>query len=403
MDLREQHGMELAAIRKVLRKGELWSVPSGTGDGKRYTVDLVAETCSCPDFHLHRVKCKHIFAAFYVRMREEHPEGSVSVTIPMNAKRKTYPQNWRAYNKAQRVEKKKFQILLHELCAGVPVASATVGRPSLPLPDAIFSVTFKVYSTFSARRFNTDLEEAYKRGLLSKLPCPATVLNVMGSDSITPVLRSLVERSALPLRGIESTFAVDSTSVSTSRFRRWVEHSKVKELKMHEWVKFHMMCGVKTNIVTAVEIRDPNAADTNLLPLLLATTAKNFNVTEVLGDKGYASKKNLEIVAAAGAVPFILFRESDTGAGGGKWGEMFHYFTAKREEFLKHYHKRSNAEATFSMLKRKFMDNVRSKTDVAMKNETLCKILCHNIVVLIHAMHELGIDPVFWDRKGMKQ
>jgi hypothetical protein len=31
-----------------------------------------------------------------------------------------------------------------------------------------------------------------------------------------------------------------------------------------------------------------------------------------------------------------------------------------------------------------------------MVNETLCKILCHNLVVLIHEMCELGIDPVFW-------
>jgi hypothetical protein len=40
---------------------------------------------------------------------------------------------------------------------------------------------------------------------------------------------------------------------------------------------------------------------------------------------------------------------------------------------------------------------VRSKADVAMVNETLCKVLCHNLVVLIHEMYELGIDPVFWN------
>ncbi len=28
--------------------------------------------------------------------------------------------------------------------------------------------------------------------------------------------------------------------------------------------------------------------------------------------------------------------------------------------------------------------------------ETLAKVLCHNLVVLIHEMCELGIDPVFW-------
>ena len=39
---------------------------------------------------------------------------------------------------------------------------------------------------------------------------------------------------------------------------------------------------------------------------------------------------------------------------------------------------------------------VRSKTDVAMKNEVLCKIICHNICCLIQESHELGIDTTFW-------
>ena len=64
---------------------------------------------------------------------------------------------------------------------------------------------------------------------------------------------------------------------------------------------------------------------------------------------------------------------------------------------LRYYHKRSNIESTLSMMKRKFGDSLRSKTDIAMVNETLCKILCHNLVVLIHEMCALGIDPVFWN------
>jgi hypothetical protein len=52
-------------------------------------------------------------------------------------------------------------------------------------------------------------------------------------------------------------------------------------------------------------------------------------------------------------------------------------------------------ESTFSIIKRKFGDNPRWKSDTAMVNEALCKILCHNIVVLIHEMCELGIEPNF--------
>ena len=78
---------------------------------------------------------------------------------------------------------------------------------------------------------------------------------------------------------------------------------------------------------------------------------------------------------------------------------MYGYFQFRREEFLAHYHKRSNVESTFSMVKAKFRDHVRSKTDTAMKNEVLCKVLCHNICCVIQAQCELGIEAKFWDEK----
>ncbi|MDB5312629.1 MAG: putative transposase, family protein [Gemmataceae bacterium] len=75
---------------------------------------------------------------------------------------------------------------------------------------------------------------------------------------------------------------------------------------------------------------------------------------------------------------------------------MFLYFNFRRDELLKSYHQRSNIESTFAMLKAKFLDSVRSKSDVAMKNEVLCKFLCHNIVVVHQSMIELGIEGTFW-------
>jgi hypothetical protein len=44
----------------------------------------------------------------------------------------------------------------------------------------------------------------------------------------------------------------------------------------------------------------------------------------------------------------------------------------------------------------KFGDALRSKTRRAQINEALCKILCHNICVVIQSIYELGIDPTFW-------
>jgi hypothetical protein len=56
----------------------------------------------------------------------------------------------------------------------------------------------------------------------------------------------------------------------------------------------------------------------------------------------------------------------------------------------------SNVDSTFSMPKAKFRDHVCSRTDTAMKNQVLFKMLCHNIVVVHQAIIELGIEATFW-------
>lgn len=74
---------------------------------------------------------------------------------------------------------------------------------------------------------------------------------------------------------------------------------------------------------------------------------------------------------------------------------MYHMFIYKHDEFMERYHKRSNIETTFHMIKTKFKDNLRSKTKTAQINELLCKILAHNICVVIQEINELGIKSEF--------
>ena len=73
-----------------------------------------------------------------------------------------------------------------------------------------------------------------------------------------------------------------------------------------------------------------------------------------------------------------------------------------KELFLAHYHRRSNVESTFSALKRKFGDNVRSKLQAAQFNEVMLKCICFNLSCVVHAIHELGIDPQFWMPRGLQ-
>jgi transposase len=80
----------------------------------------------------------------------------------------------------------------------------------------------------------------------------------------------------------------------------------------------------------------------------------------------------------------------------GLWNRMWHFYNFNRDMFLTHYHKRSNVETVFSMIKGKFGASVRAKTPIAQVNEVLCKVLCHNICVLIQSIFELRLEPTFW-------
>ncbi len=303
-----------------------------------------------------------------------------------------------SYNAAQTCEKGKFVSLLSDLCRSIPEPVQDRGRPRLLLSDRVFASAYKVYVGFSARRFSTDLKDAQSRGLIRKISHFNSVNRHLSDPELTEVLKRLVTLSSLPLKSVETDFAVDSSGFSTCRFVRWFNKKYGRETDNREWVKLHLMCGVRTKTVTAVDISGWTANDTTYFVPLVQRTAEHFSVKEVLADKAYLSHKNLQAVQSVGATPFVPFKSNTVEPEAGDstaWAQMYHYFMGNREKFLEHYHQRSNVETAYSMMKAKFGDSVRSKSDVGQINEALCKVLCHNLCVLVQAIHELGIEPAF--------
>ena len=394
---RQQRGMAIAALVHIEKNRLGYKVPSQSGNGS-YVVNTDGEPfCTCPDFEKHQQPCKHVYAVEFIIQREERLDG---ITIEARAVRTAYRQDWPAYNAAQTHEQEHFVALLRELCDTVPQPPQTFGRPRLPLSDVLFGVGLKVYSTMSGRRAMTDFRNAQAAGMLEKVPSFTSTFRYLENPSLTPLLKSLIEQSALPLRSVESDFAVDSSGFSTSVYNRWFDHKWGKIWKEAQWIKAHLMCGVKTNIVTAVEVTETETGDAPFLPPFVRTTAQHFDVNEVSGDKAYLSKDNLRAVESAGGTAFIPFKINSTVSQrqdrrDALWERAFHYYNLHRSEFLDHYHKRSNVETTFSMVKAKFGASVRSKTPVAQVNEVLAKILCHNICVLIQSAYELRIEVLF--------
>jgi transposase len=397
MNPRQQKGLEIATGYRIRESAKGFLVPSQSGQGT-YLVTLkeATATCTCPDFELRRQRCKHIYAVEYSLTREQQPDGATVVT---QTTRVTYRQNWPVYNAVQTHEREHFLELLRGLYDGIVQPPQPLGRPRNLLADVVFSLVCKVYSMRSGRRSMSDLRGEDLKRFLGKVPHYNSVFRVLEDPSLTPLLKTLIEESSTPLKAVETDFAVDSSGFSTSAIAHWYDERYGRHRHERRWVKVHLMCGVHTHIVTSVEVTPTDSADARQFAGLVATTARRFPVHEVSADKAYLSVENLQVVAGIGGIAYIPFKQRTTGLRpdfDALWNRMWHYYMFNRETFLQHYHKRSNAETTFAMMKAKFGEVVRAKLPVAQVNEVLCKILCHNLCVLIQSIYELKLEPTFW-------
>jgi transposase len=401
METREQRGIIIAATVKLAETHGVWVVPSQSGD-KRCMVDPTKGTCTCPDCQGTGFKRKHQWAVEFTIKRERQQDGTIVEQKTFTwTESKTYTQNWPAYNEAQTSERRRFKVLLFELCRGITEPEHPGrGRKPIPLRDQLFCTCYKVYSLLSHRRFTCDLDDAVRDGHIGRPVCWSKVCQFLENENLTPYPKTLIAQSSLPLRTIESEFAVDSTGFSVSKFVRWFDEKCGCERSGKDWVKVHIACGTKTHCVTAAAIYGRDAADCPVLPELLRKTRENFKVNELSADKAYLSVENIEVVFAAGGSPFIAPKSNTTGSAGGLFEKMFHYFRFNSEQFMSHYNRRQNVESVMSAVKRKFGDSVRARCPAAMVNEVLAKLVCQNITAVIASQCELGIEPVFWQNES---
>jgi transposase len=411
-------------IREIV--ADKYLVPSQNNASGGYVVDTAAKTCSCPDFETRQTPCKHVWAVLLFRQETGTPDGhgavmsnDTTIKPEMNKtasavetesttkeaatepeKRKTYPQPWARYNAAQMEEKTTFELLLKDLlrCVSEPEKPKT-GRPPMPLKAVLFGAGMKTYIGMSGRRATPDIKSCKDRDLVGKAAHYNTIFKYMEKPELTQILVDLVEKSALPLRAFERQFAIDSTGLATSKYARWYDHKYGEEKRTQQYLKVHAIIGTVTNAIVAVEVTAGSVNDSPMLPGLIAKAAARFQVDELSGDKGYLSRANLNAIVAVGAEPYVAFKENSKGDSSGDsaeaWDRMWHMFNVRRDEFLKHYHRRSNVESTFSALKRLVGTSIRAKTEAAQRNEVLMMCLVYNLTRVVHAIHELGIDPSF--------
>lgn len=395
MEPRMQRALHIAATTALAADDRgRWRVPSQNGTGT-YLVVITADgtwACSCPDADT-TPRCKHALAVEVTCQREARrpaPKYTPVDTVK-------YTQNWPTYNEAQTNEKTMFLALLNELCTTVPQpVQEGRGQRILPMADMVFAMVHRTYTGLSARRFQSDLRDAHNKNLIGTTPDWTSVLRYLGRKDLTPILVGLIEQSAHPLTAVEHDFAVDSSGFGTTNKVTWFSTKHGRMIESRVWRKAHIMCGVRTHTITAVTVTDQNGADSpEFCGLVDTTLANGFEMKEVSADKAYLSYANTQHIEDHGAVPFIPFKSNSISPviEDSAWARMYHRFAYDRDRFDADYHKRSNVETTFSMVKRKFGDSLRGKTTTSQDNEVLTKLIAHNLCRLVHAHYELGITP----------
>lgn len=405
---RANRGLAIAALAPIEKKRLGYRVPSQTGNHAYIVnVDQPDEpVCTCPDFEARDAPCKHIWGVRYYLAAQQN--GMVISPPEQRAARMTYPQDWPHYNLAQDHEMEHFWDLLEGLCDTIPARPpkdpSGRGAPPIHIADKTFVAALYVYSGMSVRRFGTLKRIAHYLGYMDRSPAAASVWRYMEDPENTPLLERLIQMSATPLRAVETAFSIDGTGFGTSVYDHYFEdrhgEPRYPGKKRARYIQAIAVCGNHTNVITSVAVTEQDASEAPYLKALLARTTENFNVREFSADKLYLGVENLWAIHEAGAHPYIPFKVNNRlhrlkNEKDALWNHLFHEYHLNRAKFLPHYHQRSNVESTFGAVKAKFGRSVSSKLPVAQVNEVLLKVLCYNLVVVVHSIYELGIDPVF--------
>lgn len=308
-----------------------------------------------------------------------------------------YPtQEWDRYTEGQKNERRLLPDVLDELFQNIDIRydETKKGRHFSNIKDIVYCLMLKTYTKLSSRRLNSDLEAIRKEGYIEKVPNFTTIMKYLNKEELTYLLDALVILSSKPIPNI-SDVAVDSSGFSTSQFGRWFDFKYDKDKTIRTWIKAHIVCDTQTNIITSITVTPANFADSpQLRPLLEKNPHK---VKEVSADRAYSSRENLQIITSIGAVPYIPFKSNTSGTRSKFhiWKKSYRYFKEHTQEFFEHYHKRSNVETCFHMIKQKFGKDLVTKSFESQKNEVLLKVLCHNICCLIQEYYLRNIESYY--------
>lgn len=338
--------------------------------------------------------------------------GKQTLLIPTPKKPKTrikkqYTQrkkrNWRLYNYASTKEFGLVLKLTDNLIRflGIKTYGYKTGRPPVQMRDMVFSCILKIYLEKSIRTSEGIVEELlFSKKYISKKAHYNTVINYMNNPEMTKYLYKIIKETASIMSPFEDSISIDGTGISTFTKKHWVD-DRLNEKEFKKYKKLQLISGNKTHIILSAGVFDGETSekDKKHFEKLLNNMPNNFVVKEMMGDGAYYVGDFAEIVKARNIEPYFKppKNASTKTQAGVELRKMVRKWKRFKDAWNPEYHKRSNIESSINSMKSKFLYYARSKKDIALKNEILCKVICHNLSVIIRGIYERNIDISYLD------
>ncbi len=189
--------------------------------------------------------------------------------------------------------------------------------------------------------------------------------------------------------------AVDATGIRLKTSSSWYDIRIGRRNRRRDNTKLHIAVNIHRNVVVEYKITSWKSSDMRQLEFLLKDIDE---LLRVLGDAGYLSRKNCDIVAEKNGLPFFAIKSNTTTKAGGSkaWKRMVRLAQRRKELYDAIYHMRSLVECIFSAIKRRYGNYVRAVKRKARDITIALRILSFNIKQRLYDEYARRLKLPFW-------
>lgn len=274
------------------------------------------------------------------------------------------------------------------------------GRPLSSAFDLAKIILVKDYFQAGERQAE-GLSMLFKEKLaLKHFYSASTIGRAYSRVDVQTILGVVFELTSEPIKEKETSFSGDGTGLPLSIKQNYA-NDRDDQAKHAGYDKAMVMISNNFHIATGFVHTEGTANDCPLFAPIFEQTVRKFDkINDVELDAGFVSRENCQLIAKAGATPYIYPKKGITlnQEGVPAWREMYMRLVDDPQAWLRGYHPRSQSECYFSSHKRRFARPLLRKLKPRRGTEAFSRLIITNITMLITAYCELKVKVRQFDQ-----